>query len=115
MCLGTPVPEPPEVDASVQLDKVEGGAVEIHWTATPGVYNVYRGFRPAGTAWSYDQTCLQSGVLTSPASDPNNPSPRDLFYYLVSRVDLCRESVLGRNSAGIPDPNTSPCGASSGP
>ena len=109
-CQGTPVPEPPEVDASLRLDKVGGGAVEIRWIAPPGIYNVYRGFRPAGTAWSYDQTCLQSGLLSSPATDSNDPSPRDLFYYLVSRVDVCRESVLGRDSAGTPDPNTSPCG-----
>jgi hypothetical protein len=114
VCLGTAVPVPPEVDDSVQLAKVAGG-VEIGWTATLGVYNVYRGFRPSGTLWSYDQTCLQSGLLASPATDASDPSPRDLFYYLVSRVDVCRESVLGRNSAGIPDPNTSPCGGSSVP
>jgi hypothetical protein len=112
VCQGTPVPEPTEVDASVLISKNGGGAAEISWTATSGTFSVYRGSLDAGTPWSYNQTCLAAGVPGPPATDSENPASQVLFHYLVSRVELCRESVLGRDSAGIPVPNASPCGIS---
>ena len=109
VCAGTAVAEPAEVDDSVQLDKTSGG-VEITWNGAPGPFNVYRGSNGPGAPWSYDQSCLEPGLSQTTASDSLDPPPNTFFFYLVSRVDECRESAIGRNSAGSPDPNNNPCG-----
>jgi len=32
-----------------------------------------------------------------------------MYFYLVTRVDACGESIAGQDSGGEPDPNPSPC------
>jgi hypothetical protein len=44
-------------------------------------------------------------------ADTATPSPGELFYYLVTRFDQCRESELGTDSNLATIPNTSPCAA----
>ncbi len=105
ICAGTPTAEPSEINASVRIG---GDKATISWTDPGGPYNVYRGSNGAG-AWSYNQTCFSPNQAGSTASDPSTPASGTFIYYLISRRDSCRESVLGTDSSNTPDPNTSPC------
>ncbi len=105
ICAGTPTAEPSEINASVRIG---GDKATIAWTDPGGPYNVYRGSNGAG-AWSYNQTCFSPNQAGSTASDPSTPASGTFIYYLISRRDSCRESVLGTDSSNTPDPNTSPC------
>ena len=63
---------------------------------TPGGYNLANDSSLQGTILSY-------------AENSKTPPLGTLYYYLVSRVDACRESILGRDSAGVAIPNNNPC------
>ena len=104
---GTPV-LPPAVNGSVRLAGNES-ATTISWTDAPGPYNVYRGTRSGGSPWAYNQTCHDSHIIASSATDSGNPSIGSVFFYLVTRVDACGESIPGQDSGGQPNPNPSPC------
>jgi hypothetical protein len=80
----------------------------ITWDDPPGAYNVYRGAKESGP-WSYNQTCLNSGLSETSTTDTEIPAPDQLFYYFVSRVDSCNESSLGTDSAGMERPTISQC------
>ena len=108
-CAGTSVPEPLEIDASLTIGKGVGGSADISWADGPGPYNVYRGANGPGSPWLYDQTCLVHETPLSTVNDPDDPPPNTLFYYLISRVDACRESILGTDSTGAVIPNNNPC------
>ncbi|MBZ5640692.1 MAG: hypothetical protein LAO51_18290 [Acidobacteriia bacterium] len=105
-CVGAPAPMPPDIGSSVRLDG--GTATAISWSDPPGPYNVYRGLM-AG-AWTYNHTCLDADIL-GPTTDSGVPDVGRMYYYLVSRRDdACHlESILGRDSSGMPDPSPSPC------
>jgi len=104
---GTPV-LPPAVGGSVSL--VEGGAgAMISWTDVPGPYSVYRGTRSGGSTWAYNQTCHDAHIIASSATDSEHPSMGTMFFYLVTRVGACGESIPGQDSGGHPNPNPSPC------
>jgi hypothetical protein len=109
VCAGHPVAEPAEIGGSVRVDKTPTKAT-ISWDDLPGPYNVYRGSNRGGNVpWHYDHSCLAIGTTDSSVVDTADPPPYTFFYYLVSRVDECRESVIGRNSQGTPDPIPLPC------
>ena len=107
-CAGTFVAKPADIDNSVVIAKDVNGAAEISWSDTPSPYNVYRGSNGRGAAWRYDHSCLAHEIAVGTTTDAANPSPGTLFYYVVSRVDACRESDLARNGAGAAIPNTNP-------
>jgi hypothetical protein len=102
---GTPVPP---VNGSVSLAG-DGSGTTIRWTDPPGPYNVYRGTRSGGSPWAYNQTCHDSHIATSSVQDSENPPIGTMFFYLVTRVDACGESIPGQDSGGHPNPNPSPC------
>ncbi len=104
---GTPV-LPPAVNDSVSLVG-DGPGTTTRWTDAPGPYNVYRGTRSGGSPWAYDQTCHEPHIAASSAPDSENPAIGAVFFYLVTRVDACGESIPGQDSGGRPDPNPSPC------
>jgi hypothetical protein len=104
---GTPV-LPPVVNGSVRLAK-GGPGTTISWTDPPGPYGVYRGTRSGGSPWAYNQTCHDSHIAASSATDSEYPSIDTMFFYLVTRVDACGESIPGQGSSGQPNPNPSPC------
>jgi hypothetical protein len=104
---GTPVLPPPVNDSVVLAGDATGAT--IGWTDLPGPYNVYRGLRSGGTPWAYDQTCHDSHIAASSATDSENPSIDTLFFYLVTRLDACGESIPGVDSGGHPVPNPTPC------
>ncbi|HEV8121332.1 MAG TPA: FG-GAP-like repeat-containing protein [Candidatus Polarisedimenticolia bacterium] len=106
-CGGTPV-LPPAVNSSVSLVR-DGSGTTISWTDPPGPYNVYRGTRSGGSPWAYNQTCHDSHIATSSVQDSENPPIGTMFFYLVTRVDACGESIPGQDSGGHPNPNPSPC------
>jgi hypothetical protein len=108
-CAGTPVAEPLEIDASLVMAKPGGGLTRIVWTDAPGPFNVYRGSYVAETTWAYNQSCFVHATAASPVDDSQNPPPGTMLFYLVSRVNACRESVLGRDSDGLAIPNNNPC------
>ena len=108
VCGGGSVSTPVEVNDSVALSD-NGGVTTISWTDPPGTYSVYRGTRTDGSPWSFNQTCLAPRIGTSSATDSGNPPALTVFFYLVTRVDACGESIPGRDSNGTPEPNPSPC------
>jgi hypothetical protein len=85
----------------------------IDWSDLPGPYNVYRGTVDTSGSWGYSHTCLVSGVGGPPVAVGEDPPPGTLYYFLLSRVLQCRESVIGRDGSGAPIPNASPCGGGS--
>ena len=110
-CAGTPVAEPLEIDPSLTIGKGAGGIANISWTDAPGPYNVYRGSNRGGAPWLYNQTCFVHETTSPTVDDPMSPPVNTVFYYLVSRVNACRESIIGRNGAGAPIDNNNPCGS----
>jgi hypothetical protein len=108
-CAGTPVAEPLEIDDSLRMAKGAGGSAQVIWGDAPGPYNVYRGANGPGAPWLYDQTCLVHETVGAIAIDSMNPPGNTLFYYLVSRVNVCRESTLGRDGSGDAIPNSDAC------
>jgi len=115
VCGGTAVPEPAEVDDSV---RVTGGATAstIAWTDAPGPYNVYRGSIRTTVPFAYNQGCLNPGgaLVATSTTDTLNPPIGVVFFYLVTRVDACRESIPGRDSSGVANPNPNACPAPGG-
>lgn len=83
------------------------------WGASAAVtsYNVYRGTF-GGVPFSFNQTCLVSGLASPGATDTQNPPLGRGFYYLVSGVRNSVEGTLGKGTGGAPRPNASPCAGS---
>ena len=105
---GGPAVIVPEIDDSVLVAKNVTVAV-ISWNDPPGAYNVYRGSRRNGIPWSYNHVCLDGPTQNSSAVDPVMPQAGVTLFYLVSRRTQCGESIVGRNSNNVPDPNPHPC------
>ncbi len=97
-------PPPPEVGNTLTASQA-GPVTGLAWSAVPGVsfYNVYRGYKTTGLTFSYDQECLAGGLDALMASDTAVPRQQTVLYYVVSsRCGQSLESVLGRNSSGVP-------------
>jgi hypothetical protein len=95
----------PEVDNSLVVTGAPGST--ISWGGPGSLFSVYRGFVTG--PWSYDQTCFDPNTA-GPSVDATVPPGGTFYFYLVSRRDVCgQESVIGRDAAGIPIPNTAPC------
>ncbi len=80
------------------------------WSRKPAATasNVYRGvLDPAG--FSYTQACAAASLTLAFYQDPVPLPAGKVAYYLVSGRAGCRESALGRSSAGAPAPNNGPC------
>src|SRR5207249_4157804 len=108
VCGGGVAATAPEVNDSVRVG--EGGSSSaISWNDLPGTFNVYHGSRAPGGPWAYNQGCLAPSTSVMSASDSAIPPVSALFYYLVTRVDACGESIAGRDSDGRPIPNNLPC------
>jgi hypothetical protein len=108
VCGGGTILLPPAVNDSVSLVG-DGLGSTISWTDPPGPFNVYRGTRSGSNPWAYNQTCFASHLAGSSTTESENPSIGAMFFYLVSRLDACGESIPGENSGGQPIPNPSPC------
>jgi hypothetical protein len=106
VCGGGTVILPAEVNDSVRLD---AAGTTVSWTDPPGLYSVYRGTRSNGILWAYNQTCFDPHTGVSSTTDAANPPVDTTFFYLVTRDDACGESILGRDSDGLPRPNLAPC------
>ena len=81
----------------------------IVWSDAPGPYSVYRGTLADGDPWAYDQTCFDSHTTASGSIDPDTPAVGTMFFYLVTRVGACGESIPGQDSDGHANPNPLPC------
>ena len=103
---GTPVL--PSAVNGISLVGDESGTT-ISWTDPPGPYSVYRGTMSGGSPWAYNQTCRDSHIAASSATDSDSPPIGTMFFYLVTRVGVCGESIPGQDSGGQPNPNPSPC------
>jgi len=107
-CVGIPGSLPQETDAGLRVDQLSG-VPTIHWQAVPEPVNVYRGARRPGRAFEYNGGCLAESVTSTNATDTLIPPAGGLFYYLVSRENVCGESILGRDGTGAAVPNAHPC------
>ncbi|HKQ97999.1 MAG TPA: protease pro-enzyme activation domain-containing protein [Candidatus Polarisedimenticolia bacterium] len=87
----------------------DAGGTLLSWSDPPGLYSVYRGTRDNGTPFSYNHTCLDAQTSASSTTDADTPPLGAVFYYLVTRVGVCGESIPGTDSSGAPNPNTAPC------
>jgi Putative metal-binding motif/Thrombospondin type 3 repeat len=92
------------------------------WLRIPQVnaYNVYRGTVTSGTAFTYNQTCLEASSPDRASADPGMPPVGTAYFYFVSGVNSCPngEGPLGFSNPGLvgspaPRPNPNPCPASS--
>jgi hypothetical protein len=73
-----------------------------------GTYDVYKGL-VSSLPSSYG-TCLASGLTLTQATDATIPSAGQCFFYLATAKNrLGEEGTMGKNSAGTPRPNGSPC------
>lgn len=83
----------------------------ITWQAQQDAerYNVYRGRRPAGLAWAYDQVCLDVDEPAAQSGDASLPLPGELFWYLVDGDNCFGEGSLGTASDGSTRPNGDLC------
>ncbi|HET8945853.1 MAG TPA: FG-GAP-like repeat-containing protein [Candidatus Polarisedimenticolia bacterium] len=107
-CPVQPAVPPPAVNGSVRL-LAGGPGTTITWTDAPGPWNVYRGTRSGGSPWAWNQTCHDSRLAAPGTTDAETPAVGAMYFYLVTRVDACGESIPGQDSAGQPNPNPSPC------
>src|SRR5206468_9290846 len=95
-CAGTAASSPTEVNDSVRVTD-SAGTSAISWNdAPPGQFNVYRGLRASGASWAYNQSCLVGPTSETRVEDAAQPPLGTTFFYLVTRVASCGESILGR-------------------
>jgi hypothetical protein len=106
-CDGFPSNLPPEI--ALDLDFVD--ETSLVWTASPAVdfYSLYRGTVLMG-AWSFDQVCYDSPLLSSDAPEPDFPLlPGEAYFYLVSGTNDCGEGGVGKKSDATDRPTPFPC------
>ncbi len=108
-------PAPPQVAATLEVSQGPLGdcdndpgtpdtfCSQITWGSVPGVgeYHVYRGYYTTGNVFTYNQQCLAGNVSGIALTEPLDPRPYSLFYYLASTK--CpfgdSESSLGTDSS----------------
>jgi hypothetical protein len=86
-----------------------GVTTTLTWADPPGQYNVYRGVRSTLDAWDYNQTCFDTHLEAETTTDASVPNAGDVYFYFVTRLGVCGESVGSRTSEGVPAPNPTPC------
>jgi hypothetical protein len=106
VCGGGSIVLPPPVNDTLSFD---AGGTTLSWNDPPGNWNVYRGSRAEGAAWSFNQVCFDPNNTTSSTLDASSPPLGDAFFYLVTRRNACGESSLGNDSSGNQRPNPAPC------
>lgn len=110
LCSGPVVPPPPEVGDSVRLFRA-AGVTTISWDGPSGQFNVYEGVIATGALFVYNHVCMNPGgpITDRSTTAPGVPASGQAAYYLVTRVDQCRDSGCGSSSAGVPRPIPFPC------
>lgn len=105
-------PVPPEVGDSLRLGKAGPGAsqVVLNWSddGVPGPFRLYRGFRKAGSGFSYNHICLGDPIAGTSTGDDLKPLVGTTFTFLITR-EGCGEAGLGQDSSGAARPNDDPC------
>jgi uncharacterized repeat protein (TIGR01451 family) len=116
LCAGNFVPVPTPVGDSVTLAQ-RGGTTTIEWTDDPGTFNVYGGALGSPGEFGYTHTCLNPAGPVGEMSFPYlaDPPPGSAVYFLVTRVDQCRESGTGSDSGGTEHPDPPACGGEGEP
>ena len=108
---GSFVPEPSEINDSVTVSH-DAGSTTIAWNDPASSYNAYRGTIVPGLDTLYDHACMNpGGALTAMETvDPDaGPAPGTAYYYLITRLDECRESGSGFDTEGVPRDNPHVC------
>jgi hypothetical protein len=96
-------PPPPPSDVRFQTD---GETLAWSTVNDATAYNLYRGGNVAG----YDHECQVSGLTTTSAPLPENPSDDHiLWYFLVASVNAAGEGPLSDPLGGPVRPNDQPC------
>jgi hypothetical protein len=54
---------------------------------------------------------MVSHLAVSNVVEPLTPPKGRVYFYLITRLDTCGESIPGRDSTGAPEPNNNPCGS----
>ena len=87
------------------------GLTNVSWNDPVGDYNLYIGSIEVGGAVTYNHGCLNPGgpLTVMNATDTLTPAPGEVFYYAVSRLERCRESGIGNDSANAQRPTFFTC------
>jgi len=108
---------PQEVGNTLTVGKsaTDGTMAQLRWTrAVQGnASSVYRGPIVPGQAWTAP-SCLQAQRAQLDGSDAQVPAAGQGFYYLVSAMNACGESVAGHGSSGTPTVPAPACSTNSG-
>ena len=108
VCLGDPIGPPPDLNDDVTLSKLDGVAT-LMWPDADGPFNVYLGSLRSGFPRGYNHGCLMEGITTQSATAALSPPPGVVFYYLVTRSQVCGESAPGKDGRDVPVPNPHQC------
>ena len=103
---------PPELGDSLRMGK-SGADTVLTWD-DEGIttdYRLYRGYIQTGASFEYNQTCTGSPITATTTTDATLPPAFHAFYYLVARENDCGQSILHRDSDGLPVPNDDACSA----
>ncbi len=86
------------------LELSESGGTLLTWSrGTQGhVSNVYRGIVTTTEPWNSDLDCVDLANPETESSQPDDPPPGKLFYFLVTAGNVCGESPAGQDSGGAP-------------
>jgi len=98
-CAGWGVELPGEVDDGVQLTQI-AGITTIAWNPAPrsAWYELARGLvsrLPAGPIDVSDGVCLGNVILTTSATDAQDPEADEAFWYLIRGASACGAGPYG--------------------
>jgi hypothetical protein len=115
LCVGTPFSAPVEVDNSLRIDEIAGGAA-LHWNLAAGATysDVLRGLvsaLPVGPAGG-DESCAGSDLAETTLVDRAAPAPGAVFWYLARGGNACGKGTYGfetRNGAPTTQRSSTTC------
>ena len=105
----TPGQDPPGPVDNTLLLSIEVDAVQLGWSTGAGseTSSVYAG--TISGEWSYNETCVASGIAGETWDDTATTPPDTTTYYLIGASNGCGESRIGLDSEGNEVYPTTPC------
>ncbi len=93
--------------------RIASGPTSLNWerSAQGHTSNVYRGVRPAGQPFTYNEVCFDAENPGLQSADTANPAAGAFYFYLISAKNICGESAAGLDGDGMFIYPTPPCPA----
>jgi hypothetical protein len=104
-----PGEDPPAPVGNTLLVAIDGGGVQLGWSAGAGSESssIYAG--TIGSEWTYNETCVAPGVAGESWTDTSAIPPDTATYYLVGARNGCGESAIGLDSEEVEHYPTTTC------